>query len=320
MKARYALFSVAALLMPAFAGTPEVVSAAPIAAAAPAQPKCEQGGLTGSLTFGYESNYVGRGIVISHSVAEGDSVEYAALKLNYDIGKKSYWSFDSIVSYKVVSSGHVLYGPKPYDTMALKGKYVAPKNVENEFSVVTGARYTGKYASIAFGHQFVHGGLLGAMAKHFRHQGASNVNELFVNPSVTPTKWLEAGVTVRYSFQGIQGWWYEPYVTFKAPIIRGDNDDIKMAGLLTFAVSSTSDYFENEYGACTNGAQAWWIKLATPYFASKNLVITPSISFNWLGNGAQHANRVAAFKQLNSSYVPFRNFGVVAGVSCSYVF
>lgn len=272
--------------------------------------------LTGSLTVGYDSNYVGRGLVISHSVAEGDGSEFVALKTNYDINREKYWSFDSTVLYKAVSSGHTLYGPKPYAVAHIKHK-----NIENEFAVITGVRYTGKRAHVAFGHKFVHGGLLGAMAKHFRRQGASVVNEAYLTPSVTPFKWLEAGVTVSYSFEGIQGWWYEPYVTVKAPVFGEPQTANSMLALLTLGMSATSNYFHPEsQGACANGPQAWWVKLATPYFPSKHFMITPSVSFNWLGTGGQKANSIAAFKKIDRNYVPFRNFGVVAGVSCSYIF
>lgn len=306
------------MLSPAVASTTEVDTAVQTDRYAN-EPAISISRLSGSLTVGYDSNYVGRGIVISHSVAEGDSSEFVALKLNYDINKEGYWSLDNTILYKMVSSGHTLYGPSPYDLLGSLGLNVPYKNIENEFAVVTGARYTTKKATVAFGHKFVHGGLLGAMAKHFRGEGASCVNEIYLSPSYSPAPWVEAGVTVSYSFQGIQGWWYEPYVTFKAPII-GSPEDMKMAALLTFAMSATSNYFQPEHGACANGAQAWWIKLATPYFVTKDLVITPSVSFNWLGCGAQRANQVAAFKGLNADYVPFRNFGVVAGVSCTYKF
>ena len=340
MKVHYALLAVAALLSPVFAATCDTDDFSKLPTVS-----CQR--LSGSLNVGYDSNYVGRGLVISHSVAEGDSSEFVALKLNYDVGRKSLWSFDSTVMYKMVSSGHTLYGNPKFGPkgavgylMATRGmdpvqaaqtaakmkmteKHIREANIENEFAVVTAAKYSGTWGSISFGHDFVHGGLLGAMAKHFRSQGASVVNEAFVTPTFTPTKWLETGVTVRYSFQGIQGWWYEPYVTFKAPII-GTPEDVTVAGVLTFAMSASSNYFNEAYGACANGAQAWWIKFSTPWFVteSKNFIITPSVSFNWLGSGAQKANEVSEFRKYtgDSHSVPFRRFSVVGSVACSYVF
>lgn len=320
----------AALLTPAMAATSNAVD--PFTGV----PALSAKRLSGSLTIGADTNYVGRGLVISHAVAEGDGSEYAALKMNYDINKAKFWSIDSTILYKAVSSGHTLYGPAPYDkinaSIAAKEAYmglpegtvprIAKKNIENEFAVVTGGRYQTQRTTIAFGHKFVHGGLLGAMAKHFRKQSASCVNEVFVAPSASPTPWLEVGVTGSYSFQGIQGWWLEPYVTFKAPIFGQPQKENSMVALLTFGMSATINYFQACHIACANGPQAWWIKLATPYFAKENLIITPSVSFNWLGTGGQKANSVAELKNTlgDGTLVPFRNFGVIGGVSVSYLF
>lgn len=281
--------------------------------------------LTGSLTAGYDSNYVGRGLVISHSVAEGDSSEFAALKLNYDLGhKQQKWSIDNAIAYRVVSSGHTMYGPQPYAQLSALG--VRPRNVENEFAVLTAVKYSGEKGHVSFGHEFVHGGLLGAFAKHFRQQSASCVNEVYLETVWTPAAWAELGHTARLSFQGVQGWWFEPYVTFKAPII-GQGEDVKMAGLLTFAMSATANYFDEGHHANANGAQAFWIKLATPYFATKQFIITPAVSFNWLGSGAQKAAKtsslrqaMALFRQDGSTLVPYRNFAVVGSVACTYKF
>ncbi len=364
MKIRYALLA-AALLAPAYAGTtePQVeVKEAPAAKR-----------LSGSVTFGYDTNYTGRGYVVSHSVAEGDSVLYGALKLNYDIGKPGQWTLGSTIAYQVPTSGHTLYGNPSIgpniaagavdqtilgtlmgqgmseaaaqatlagikannspisadgttynDTVkAAQKRKIKQANVENQFTVITEAKYTSTTGlwNVALGHNFTRGGLLGVMAKHYRDQGASVVNEVFVAPEWTPYKWLSIGVKTSYSFQGIQGWWFEPYVTAKAPII-GTPEDIKLLGVLTLGMSATADYFAAPYNACGNGSQAFWIKFSTPWFVKDNFIITPSISFNWLGKGGIDANKNSEFKHYteNPNMVPFKNFGVVAGVSATYMF
>lgn len=307
---------------------------------------------SGAFSVGYDSNYTGRGIVMSHSVVEGDSAELVALKLKYDFGKKSYWSVENTLSYRTASSGHTLYG-NPDASLATKMAVAAQKmgvpvarvqaayaagmpgvkdkldapapikqcNIENEFAVNTAIRYDREKWNIAFGHTFVHGGILGVMAKHYRDQGASCTNEVYIAPAWTPTKWFDAGVAARFSFQGITGWWFEPYVTFKAPVI-GDPENIKMAALLTFAMSATAEYFNEGYFACSNGTQAFWIKLQTPYFVKDNFILAPYVSFNWLGKGALKANEESEFRKHSgdANNVPFRNFGVVAGVSATYTF
>ncbi len=342
MKARYALLAAVALLTPAFAGTPAVQ----VTEAAPAKR------LSGSVTFGYDSNYTGRGYVVSHSVAEGDSILKSALKLNYDIGQPGRWTLGSTIAYVIPVSGHTLYGNPNFgpgyvaqaaqiDAMLaagmippgmegemratsskLKGK-IKQANIENQFTIISEAKYTSvtEKWNVAFGHNFTHGGLLGVMAKHYRNQGASCVNEIFVAPEWTPYKWLSVGLKTSYSFQGIQGWWFEPYVTVKAPII-GTPEDLKLLGVLTLGMSATANYFQEDYGACGNGSQALWIQFSTPWFVKKNFIITPSISFNWLGKGGTNANKGSEFRHYteNATNVPFRNFGVVAGVSATYTF
>lgn len=361
MKVRYALLAAVAMLTPAFAGATDPA----VDTAATESHKR----LSGSLTVGYDTNYTGRGYVVSHSVAQGDSVEYLAAKLSYDIGKKGLWTLGSTIAYTIPSSGHVLYGNPPFSQQgayaaiahktglpfvptapgqtaavlgaagvpgaaaigaqvdataaAMTGQKIKEANIENQFSVITEAKYTSptEQWNIAFGHHFSHGGLLGVMAKHYRDQGASVVNEVFVAPEWTPYKWLSLGCKTSYSFQGIQGWWFEPYVTVKAPII-GTPDDIKLLGVATIGMSATYGYFDEAYSACSNGTQAVWIKLSTPWFVTDNFIVTPSISFNWLGNGGMKANKVSEFKQYtgNPNNFPFRNFGVVAGISATYRF
>jgi len=326
MKIRYSLLVLAALATQAMA---ETTLAAPDSLAN--EPILSAKRIKGSLTAGYNSNYVGRGIVISHSVAQGDSSEFAALKLNYDMGKESRWSIDSTIAYTTVSSGHTLYGDPgvqvapnmkvPMSQAAKLTNQPFSNNIENEFAVITALKYQREHWNVSFGHDFIHGGLLGVMATAYRDQGASVVNEVFIAPEVTPTKWLSIGCTTRFSFQGITGWWFEPHITAKAPII-GTPEDPKLVGVCTLGLSATADYFESRYFACQNGTQAFWIKLSTPWFVRKDVVITPSISFNWLGKGALKANERSEYKMHTGdpNCVPFRNFGVVAGVSCTYVF
>ena len=325
MKVRNLLLA-ALFAAPAIADTPATATTVdPLAN----EPALSAKRLSGSLTVGYETNYTGRGYVVSHSVAQGDSVLYAAAKFNYDIGKRSkLWSLGHTIAYHVPTSGHTLYGGiklgPQYGPAA--GTTVKKPNIENQFTLVTEAKYTRDNWNVAFGHSFVHGGLLGVMAKHYRNQGASVVNEVFIAPEWTPRSmpWLSAGVKTSLSFQGIQGWWFEPYITGKFPL----NPNVKPAtegsvlGVVTLAMSATADYFADPYNACGNGSQAFWIKLSTPWFVKDNFILTPSVSFNWLGKGGIDANRRSHAKHLtgNPNNIPFRNFGVVFGISATYTF
>ncbi len=281
--------------------------------------------LTGSLTAGASTNYAAsRGYVVTRAACGGDGTVFGALHLNYDIGKKKdYWSIDSTIFYQIPLGGHELYGaalipgPRPFN--------IPDANIENEFSVITAAKYKRDKWNVKFGHQLIHGGLIGAMAKHFRHQGASCTNEVFITPEWTPTDWFAAGVTTRLSFQGLHGWWFEPYMTFKAPLIGTEHgifsnasQDLKLAAVATFAMSATTEYFNYDDGACSNGSQAFWLKLSTPWFVKDNIIITPAVSFNWLGKGSMKANEKAPLKAYG--YTPFKNFAVVGSISATYTF
>lgn len=351
MKVRNALIA-ALLAAPAFADTAATTTQVdPLAN----EPALSAKRLKGSLTVGYDTNYSGRGYVVSHSVAQGDSVCYTALKLNYDMGKESKWSLGHTLAYHVPTSGHTLYGNPTiggsaatqiaagvlagmgmqpgmpgYDqyleaaTQQVKQKNIKEANIENQLTLMTELKYTAKEWNIAFGHDFIHGGLLGVMAKHYRDQGASVVNEVFIAPEWTPSnaKWFSTGVKTSFSFQGITGWWFEPYITLKAPVFGEPLTENSMLAVVTFAMSATADYFDSRYNACANGSQAFWIKLSTPWFVKENFIITPSISFNWLGKGGMKANEESEFKHYtgNHNSIPFREFGVVFGVSATYTF
>lgn len=332
MKLKNTLIAAALLSAPVFAGTEATVAPAPVQ-----EPAAKK--LSGSLTMAYGTNYEGRGYVVSHSVAQGDSVVMAALKTSYDIGQPGKWSIENTIAYKVPVSGHTLYGnpklggnnivgvhpeygvPITGAQAGAAGMTIGEKNIENEFDVKTGLRYTAEKWNVGFGHTFVHGGLLGVMAKHFRDQGASVVNELYLAPEWTPYKWLALGCTMSYSFQGIQGTWFEPYVTVKAPIV-GSPEDIKVAGVLQLGATFSYSYFHDSHHACANGCQNVYVKFSTPWFIKKNLILTPGVGFHWLGDGGLKANKHSEAKYAtgNPYNVPFRNFGVVGTVALTYTF
>ncbi len=352
MKVRYALLA-AALAVPALAGTE-----APLIETVVPAPQAKK--LKGSVTFGYDTNYTGRGYVVSHSVAQGDSVLNNALKLNYDAGQPGCWTFGSTIAYIIPTSGHTLYGnptvgpnfaqaqlnnklgipqalplqtpiPLPNGQTTTYGDLlegakknkIGARNIENQFTVITEAKYTSPTEkwNVALGHNFTHGGLLGVMTKHYRKRGASCVNEFFVAPEWTPHKAVAVGVKASASVSGLSGFWYEPYVTVKAPIV-GTPEDPTLVGVVTVGATIAQDIFEDIYSACGNGLQSVFVKVSTPWFVTDNFILTPSVSFNWLGCGGNDANRRSEVRKAteNETMIPFKNFGVVAGISATYTF
>lgn len=296
---------------------------APVFAAADADfatlPTLSAKRLSGALTAGYETNYSGRGMAPTNAITEGEGSELIALQYSYDMGTKSRWSWEGAVVYRMISSGHTLYGNPTVGGLGITP--IKQANIENEFMVQNGPKYTTQYWNVALGHTFVHGGMLGVMAKHYRDQGASCINEVFIRPEVTPFPWLSIGCDARFSFQGITGWWFIPDVTFKAPII-GTPEDVKLAGVVQFGMSATADYYAAPYFACDNGSQAFWIKVSTPWFVTPDFIITPSVSFNWLGKGGEHANVQSEYclYSRNPSNVPFENFRIIGGLMATYKF
>lgn len=306
--------------------------------------------LSGSLTLGYDTLANDRGVVLSHSVLGGDGSPIGALKYNYDFGKQGKWSWDGMVYFRDVTSGHRLYsnpnygGPlslqagqalyahnhglitltpqqlAQYTHIANHGR-VKQANAESEWVFQNGLKYTEEKWNVAFGHTFIRGGVLGVFAKHFRHQGASCLNEAYLRPEWTPAPWVSVGVDVRHSFSGIHGWWILPDITFKAPLWR-EGDTVKLAAVAKFAMAATGDYFDDTDSACNNGSQAYYIKLSTPWFINERWVLTPGVGFHWLGKGAIYVNKRSKYAMAtgNYSYVPFRNFAVVGSFSATYRF
>lgn len=320
--------------------------------------------LSGSLTLGYDTLGNDRGVVLSHSVLGGDGSPIGLLKYNWDFGRKGGWSWDGMVYFRDVTSGHRLYGnpnygyapvyTKAYGELLPMAEYAhslnpdafggaAPEeyasqqahklarqksmerikqaNAESEWVLQNGLKYTQDKWNVAFGHSFIRGGVLGVFAKHFRHQGASVLNEVYLRPEWTPTKWLSVGAETRYSISGIQGWWFLPDVTLKAPLYT-EGDKVKLAGVAKFAMAATSDYFDNTDSACNNGSQAYYVKLSTPWFVTDRVILTPGVGFHWLGRGAIYVNKRSKYALAtgNSTYVPFRNFAVVGSLTVTYQF
>ncbi len=338
MKIKSTILAGALMAGAAFA---DVTTPAPAVSQAPdfsTLPALSKERLSGSATIGLTTNYTGKGYVITRSITGGEGAGFAAIKLNYDIGKKKdFWSIDSTIAYKAPFSGHTLYGGyvtgvrNPYYP-AFGPKYgtydIEPdQNLENEFAIITAAKYKRDKWNVSMGHQFVHGGLYGAMAKHFRHQGSSSTNEVFIAPEWTPKEWFAAGVKTSLSYQGLHGWWFEPYMTFKAPLVGTENgllskasDDLKLAAVLTLGMSATAEYYNYGDAACANGSQAFYLQFSTPWFVKNNFIVTPMVSFHWLGKGGMKANEKSHAKQLRDDLVPFKNFGVVGTLSATYTF
>lgn len=195
------------------------------------------------------------------------------------------------------------------------------KNIENEFILRNGLKYTRSMWNVSFGHDLVQGGIAGVVAKHFDGEDHSRMQQAWVNAEITPVAWFSADVNVARTFDTVAGWWIEAHARLKAPII-GSPEDIKVAGILELGGSFTDGFYKYHHNACDNGVQAYWVKLSTPWFVNeaKNFILTPSVSFNWLGNGGRQANKQSHAKAFGENFVPFRDFAIVGDITATYKF
>ena len=289
----------------ALAGTPvKIVAPTPVPA-----PVATSSPLSGDIYAGYASNYTCRGIVASHALAEGDSVIPAGVNLNYKLCDAN--SIVASASYTTLTSGHHLMGDR--DT-----------SFHNETNFNLGWQNKDgllKNLSTTLGWNLIHGGLLGNFARYdynatwmsdedvYRRNTHSVIQEFYLTLDYgLPGNWF-AGVTTSYAFQGMTGWWFQPYVGYKAALCPV-TDIVVTAGM-----SATSSYFGAAFEQA-NGAQAWWVKAELPVkLGAKNLSLVPFVSFNWAGVGALKANRGS-----DRGDKPYKNFGVVAGAGLVYSF
>ena len=311
--------------------------------------------LGGAVHMGVGTAYTCHGYVPTRAAVQGEGYGMGAVQVGYDFGKEGAWSYMGALSYKAPFSGHTLYGnpsmtltPQQFaglqyqagnqawgpvymgqsmtdDQAAIyennKTVHMGQKNIENEFIVRNGLKYTRNLWNVSFGHDFIHGGIAGVVAKHFDGQSQSRMQQVWTNIEVTPVAWFSADLNCARTFDTVQGWWFEAHARLKAPII-GTPEDIKVAGIFEYGMSWAANFYESTHNACSNGTQAFWLKLSTPWFVNeeKSFILTPSVSFNWLGKGGMKANERSHAKVFGDQYAPFRNFAVVGDLTASYKF
>ena len=283
--------------------------------------------LSGAVHIGAGTAYTCHGYVPTRAVVQGEGYGMGAIQLAYDFGKESFWSYTGAISYKAPFSGHTLYGAPTKATLNTPNgpmtiDYPMPKkNIENEFILRNGLKYTRNLWNVSFGHDYIHGGIPGVVAKHFDLENHSRMQQVWTNMEITPVAWFSADMNIARTFDTIDGWWFEWHARFKAPII-GSPENITVAGILEFGLSATSQFYSPKHNACDNGLQAYWVKVSTPWFVNeeKTFILTPSVSFNWLARGGRQANTQSHAKAYGSQYQPFRKHAVVGDLTATYKF
>ncbi|MBR5330608.1 MAG: hypothetical protein IKV13_03875 [Akkermansia sp.] len=355
MKKSLITMMAAAMMSPAFAGDATTDSFQV------SQPSQDFKRLSGAVHVGAATAYTIHGYVPTTKAVQGEGCGMGAVQLSYDFGKEGAWSYVGAVSYRAPFSGHTLYGnptmnreqfagvmankypalaphlPSDYSQAAFQdanlpvvgnleeayqaNKKMGYKNIENEFIVRNGLKYTRDLWNVSFGHDLIQGGIAGVVAKHFDLENHSRMQQVWVNGEITPVAWFSADVNVARTFANVSGWWIEAHARLKAPII-GSPEDIKVAGILELGGSFTDGFYKYRHNACDNGVQAYWVKFSTPWFVNeaKNFILTPSVSFNWLGTGGRQANKQSHAKVFGENYVPFRDFAIVGDITATYKF
>ncbi|MBR6575665.1 MAG: hypothetical protein IKK73_00885, partial [Akkermansia sp.] len=142
------------------------------------QPSQDFKRLSGAVHVGGGTAYTLHGYVPTTAVVQGEGYGMTALQLAYDFGKESFWSYNGGLSYKVPFSGHTLYGNPskevfPGFDVDMKTAKNSTLNIENEFIVRNGLKYTRELWNAGFGYDFIHGGIPGVVAKHFDGESQS---------------------------------------------------------------------------------------------------------------------------------------------------
>ncbi len=275
-----------------------------------------------SLESGYQSNYTYRGLVASHSIFEGDSVipsnidvEYKLCDINSIVGN---------IGYTAITSGHHYFGDR--DLPGAKD--------QSNFMLGWQRKDWVKGLSTTLSYNITHGGFPGMWAKLMNGKSHSLTQEFGLDIRYNLCEKWHAGVYTSYSFEGVTGWWFMPYVGYSTAVCPYADLNV------TAGMSATASYFNGNHrrssyselindqlqtwdvvdprGFQKNGAQAYWIKFEMPIkFCKTNDAwkLTPFVSFNWAGNAVTDNN-----KRIDKSDRIYKNFGVVAGASISYTF
>ena len=250
-----------------------------------------------SKQSGYASSYVYRGLVASRAIFDGNTVVPSFLDLKYELCESNSLFLD--LGFTAIGSARKAFG------LDVKDK------AHNEFSVDLGWQHTSlsKKLTTSFYWGMDHGGLPGLYAKLGENKPHSLVQEFSLAFNYALSDRWNVGIINSYSFYGMTGWWFEPYINYRQKF----NEWIGINA--TMGMSATAGYFGN-YQANANGAQAWFIKTEFPIpLHYKTWELSPFVSFNWAGSGAMKANELFPIQDR-----PYKNFAVVAGVSLTYTF
>ncbi len=252
--------------------------------------------LSGNVGLGYDTKYVSRGLALQE--ADTDDVVSAQLLGQYALDDKN-----AIV-------GGVSYTRFLHNGTTFRDPHVMR---DEGTGIIEFAHHFTKRTVVAAGYQFVGGGLPGSWhqkpgtQRDFpmfdSHRGEEHSFVLDVHHEFG--KGLEGlfyDGRVQAAFQWETGWWFYNTIGYKHEL----NEKTDLIASATWV--ACANYFE---GAQRNGSQGYSLNISAPTMVTEHVRVTPHVGLNFIGNGADAANKHGDV---------YRDVTFTAGVGAQYVF
>lgn len=273
--------------------------------------------LVGTVSFGYSSNYVSRGLVLSN--ASNDNAFTLPVTGEY-----------------ALSDQYSIVGGIKYTMLETNGfTHCRGGGVSDEANGILGIRRDwGKGLTTTLGYQYVNGGLIdvfypgksgGSGRELFNSTKAEEHSVVFdINYDLSEVafKGLFWDSRIQYAAKWMSGWWFTNTLGYKY-------DMCPAASVILSATWNVSAGYFDANSMNANGTQGVSLNLEIPVKICDCVVVKPFISTVWAGNGAITANRrhgeMGHMMMTHHGNVldpgnVYRNFNVVAGAAVTYTF
>lgn len=262
----------------------------------------EAGKFSGNASVGYGTKYISRGLALDNS------------------GTDNPVSFQGLGQYTLGNNNSIVGGLR-VDWLADKGfHHHATGNpfCDEGTGLLQFAHRYSKGTAIAFGYQFVHGGMPGCINYHaydathhdfpFFDHDRPEEHSLVLDFHHEFTKGLEGffwDSRVQYSFRWVDGWWFINTLGYQHSV----SDRLRVVATATW--NASINYYDSHM-LNANGTQGYELKVAAPYKLTEKITLNPYVSGVFIGNGGKAADGWGG-----ESY---RDFTFAAGVSLIYSF
>ncbi len=258
------------------------------------------------------SDYDYRGIVLKHSWLEACSTTF---NLQGAAHLAPTWKALASWQLRTIDDGDDSWDKELLKLHDLDGKNLSTKN-EMTLKLALRKEFNPQGVTITSGYNYTYGGFSGLMTQTSQHGGRPAVHELFcdVRANVfggklhSDSNHTYVGLKTSYAVGNLTGWWFDAYAAYRFTMCN--RLDLETSVHLNYSAS----FWNKSAVAPGNGAQSYVLQVAMPIRVGKRTDVTPFISGNWLGAGAEKIN---SRLQGNSM---LRTFTIVGGVSLTYHF